>query len=185
MVNIGLYSPSMQSGKTTTADYLMAFYGYKRIVLAKTLKKMTEAFIRGLGYSEDMIQRMVYGDLKETVILEIGKTPRYLQQTIGTQWGRAYIGDSVWLDIGTNNLDKNINHICEDVRFLNEADTFREKGFKLIKIVRPSAVITEEHESEGKLNDYPWDYTIINDGTIEDFYGKIDRIMKEITNENQ
>ena len=89
MYNIGFYSPIMQSGKSTSLNYLKDKYGYQSVVLARTLKRMVGVFLEDLGYSCDKIQRMIYGDLKEYIIPEIGKTTRELMISLGSSWGRT------------------------------------------------------------------------------------------------
>ena len=66
-MNIALYSPAMQSGKSTFANYLMNKYKYNRVILAKTLKSMLEIFLKDLGYSKDIIERMIYGNITEII----------------------------------------------------------------------------------------------------------------------
>ena len=180
MFNIGLYSPSMQMGKTTTSKYLIQKYNYETIVLARTLKRMIEVFLEDLGYDKDTVTRMVYGDLKEVEIVGIGKTPRHLMQTIGTEWGRTYVDNNIWITICTSNLKETSNYVSEDIRFLNEAEAFRNRGFKIVKLVNPRVPIVRGHASEGSLDDYAFDYVIVNDGTIKDLHKKIDSMLLEL-----
>jgi hypothetical protein len=176
-MNIALYSPAMQSGKSTISNHLIMKYNYTKIILAKTLKSMLEIFLKDLGYAPKNILRMIYGDLKEVIIPEIGKTPRQLMQTLGTEWARECVGENIWIKIACSNLNNIMNYVTEDVRFLNEANSFREAGFKIIKIIRPSAKITSKHSSEGSLDNYNFDYTIENNGTLDELFEKMDGIL--------
>jgi len=82
-----------------------------------------------------------------------------------------------------NNFDY---FIVPDVRFLNEIE--QEKiifGNKVItlKIVRPNheSILTEEqknHISETGLDNYEFDYVIVNDGTIEDLEKKVEMFIE-------
>lgn len=183
MNNIGLYSPSMQMGKTTVAKYLISKYGYETVILARTLKRMLEVFLQDLGYTSHYAQEMIYGTRKEIVIPELGVTPRHLMQTLGTEWARTYVHPDVWIKICTANLIKNQPYVSEDIRFLNEGEAFREAGFKIVKIINPRVPIIRNHASEGELDNYSFDYVIINDGTIEDLYKKIDILLEIMVNE--
>jgi hypothetical protein len=71
--------------------------------------------------------------------------------------------------------------VVSDVRFANERLLLKQDfDAKLILVVRPSMVRNEtsSHASETSLGDpSEYDYVVINDGTIEDLYTKIDVIM--------
>jgi hypothetical protein len=75
--------------------------------------------------------------------------------------------------------------VVSDVRFLNERINL-QKDFsaKLILVKRPSLEdnATSSHASETSLGeDSEYDYVVINGGTLEDLYAKIDDIMDELT----
>jgi len=184
MINIGLCSPSMQMGKSTTAKYLIQKYQYKTVTLAKPIKDMVEVFLKALGYTDEEIEDMIYGSKKEASIEKLpplpdGKpvTPRHLMQTLGTEWGRTHVGQNIWIDISTANLDTEQAYVTEDIRFINEADAFRKAGFKIVKINNPRVPIIRGHASEGELDNYDFDYVIENDGTIEDLHNKINGLL--------
>ena len=179
MFNIGLYSPSMQMGKSTLAKYLMENYNLQPVVLAYTLKRMIEVFLTDLGYSQEMVQRMVYGDLKEWIIPEIGKSTRELMQTLGTEWGRQHVHPDIWVIIAGRRVAASVGNlfVSEDIRFKNEADAFRKEGFKIIKINNPRIPVARKHASEGGLDDYEFDYSIENDGTFENYFKKIEEMI--------
>src|SRR5436190_14270704 len=87
---IGL-SGFAQSGKTTAALYLEQKYGIRRKHIAEPLRAMLAVLLKANGMKDSMITRYLEGDLKETVIPELGVTSRYAQITIGTEWGRNLI----------------------------------------------------------------------------------------------
>ena len=176
-LRIGLYSPSPQSGKSTTADYLISKYSFDRVVLANTLKKMTGVFLLDLGFTPDIVERMIYGDLKETIIKSIGKSPRDLMVSIGTDWGRAKVKESIWIDIATSSLSNGINYVSDDIRYLNEADTFRQKGFKIVRLYNPRVPTAEGAVSEGNLEGYDFDFQLINSGDFEELYKQVDEML--------
>lgn len=71
-----------------------------------------------------------------------------------------------------------------DCRFKNERDRLREDFTgKIILVERPSLVknASSGHASENSLGDRTaYDYVIINDGTLEDLYGEVDKIMTNL-----
>lgn len=166
---IGLCSPAMFSGKTTVANALVENHGFTRLRLAGTLKAMTRAFLSGLGLPWEVVEDMVDGELKEQAIPVLGGvTPRHLMQTIGTEWGRACVHPEVWINVAMNQArmmrGDGAAVVFDDVRYRNEADAIVAAGGVIVRIVRPEAVVTRTHSSEGELDDYPVTYELLNDG---------------------
>lgn len=65
--------------------------------------------------------------------------------------------------------------LIPDCRFPNEFEVLAFYGFdvNLVRVNRPAYMscltdFQQEHPSETALDDYPWDWVIKNDGTIED-----------------
>jgi hypothetical protein len=181
MYNLGFYSSSPQQGKSTISKYLVEKYNYSMLTFASPMKDMITIIFKGLGYSDDKIEAMLYGNLKEVIVKELGVTPRHMLVTLGSEWGRGMIDDSMWIKIAMKSLDNTINHVCEDIRLLNEAERLRSKGFKIIRVINPRATLVESI-SEGKLDDYNFDKVLINDGTIEDLQKSVDSMIKEWEN---
>ena len=81
-----------------------------------------------------------------------------------------------------------------DGRYLNELEAGKSHGFTIIQIKssnevrqqrRPGENILDEHSSEnGYPEDYPFDYTITNDGTLEELYHELDEIVKSLRRSN-
>jgi len=72
---------------------------------------------------------------------------------------------------------KDIPFVWSDVRFENEAEFIRNRGGVIIRIVRPN-LQADEHESESGQNKIDADYTIVNDGTVEDLHNTILRLLQ-------
>lgn len=84
-MKIAFYSDTPQQGKTTASNYLIKEYQFKRIMLSKPFKDMLHVLLKSLGFDDLKIHRYIYGDLKETIIPELGVSPRYMMQTIGNE----------------------------------------------------------------------------------------------------
>jgi len=117
-------------------------------------------------------------------------TVRQLLQEIGTDAMRDSLHPSVWVnslmseykcvpaDRAPNGWDCD-NWIITDLRFPNEYGAVKSKGGIVVKIERPGIQSTN-HPSETSLDEgYPADYTIVNDGTIEDLHKKVGEILAE------
>jgi len=183
---IGLYSPAPQSGKSTAALFLQQSRLIKRcsrLSFATPLKMMSITFFECIGYSEIEAQDLVF-NRKEDVVPEINKTSRYVQQTLGTEWGRNLIGQDLWVKAMQGQVERHreqgISVAIDDVRFFNEAQMIKSLGGQVWKIMRPGLIPPRDHASEGSLNNWDgFDHVIMNDGTVQDLREKIDALLKD------
>lgn len=118
------------SGKSTAAEFLEGC-GYTRLRFADPLKAMVDALLEAAGVWADQRARMIEGDLKEVAQGGLGgRTPRYVMQTLGTEWGRDLIGADFWTSLARRRawevLDAGGRVVFEDVRFVNEAEVVRQ-----------------------------------------------------------
>jgi dephospho-CoA kinase len=186
---IGLFGQK-RVGKDTIADYLSEKYGYKQMAMATQLKEACTV-IFGFSYEQ------LYGDLKEVVDERFDITPRRAMQYLGTDVFRKHIksiipniGENFWVNRVEDKIKQlrsenpTINIVVSDIRCANELDMISRLGGIIIKIERPNLHLLYEpdmHESEaGILNITGYDYSVINDGSIEELHRKIDDILEEL-----
>lgn len=170
---IALYSSAPQSGKSEVAKAL----GCKVLKFAEPLKDMLRSPFRAVGYGETQIDAFLDGDQKETPIPEFGgKTPRYLMQTLGTEWGRNLVSGSLWTDLlayrATFALTHGTSVVVDDMRFPNEFACLKSLGAKMVRVTRPGVVAKTNHKSEGLLDEYQFDLTILNDSDLSKLKAK-------------
>ncbi|WP_414643085.1 deoxynucleotide monophosphate kinase [Agrobacterium radiobacter] len=104
--------------------------------------------LRAIGLSEAQIE----GELKEEPCEWLqGATPRHAMQTLGTQWGRACIGPSFWIELWVRRVNLIIaaggRVVVDDCRFPNEAEEIRALGGVVWRLVGRGG-IAGTHESE-------------------------------------
>lgn len=183
---IGLYSAAPQSGKSAAAEVLQA-NGYAVVPFAETLKQAVVPVLEALGYSKVDALRLVEKD-KHEVVPALGVTVRHMLQTMGTEWGRQCVHPELWLKCWVERSMQHEQVVCDDVRFVNEAELIKSLGGEVWLITRPehgSAAkgpeLPEEvckHASEGGLATYPhFDRVLVNDGTLEDLRRTITSIV--------
>lgn len=150
------------SGKDTVCSILTDgyFQGFGRAAFADPLKKMLA--VMGVDCSDEM---------KDKIDPYYGKTPRYMMQTLGTQWGRGMIGENVWIKAFARR-NAGLSIVVPDVRYENEAALIREFGV-MIHITGRGG-IDGDHDSENTLPVDILDLVIDNSGTIEDLHASID-----------
>jgi hypothetical protein len=194
MTVIGL-SGFAQSGKTTAALYLEKKYGVRRKHIAEPLRAMLAVLLQANGMSSDMISRYLEGDLKESMIPELGVTSRYAQITLGTEWGRQLINEDLWADTWAAGVADGESVMNDSVRFPNEATAIRSLGGVVIMIKRPGTkpakfnwgkfgeflydklgIMWGVHPSE-RIDLIRPDFIIHNDGSVEELYADLDKAM--------
>lgn len=107
-------------------------------------------------------------------------TPRYLMQTIGTEWGRRLIHPDIWVNTTFNSYHRRCNWIITDVRFYNEVKAIRDREGLLFKVINPKIESNDSHASENGLNGFnEYDEIIVNDGSLQDLLKKVKQICKK------
>ncbi len=77
------------------------------------------------------------------------------------------------------------NWIITDCRFPNEAEAVKKYGGVIVRINRPGNTAVNAHPSETSLDDWTFDYTISNDGTVEELLAKVATLVETIMVTNQ
>ena len=115
---------------------------------------------------------------------------RHLLQYVGTDVVRKKAPD-FWVDfiISVLNLFEDAWDyvIIPDSRFPNEIAKLRTCGFDVthIRVIRGGDFVSpltpeqQQHASETALDDYPVDYAIHNDGSLNDLEGKVNNFVEE------
>lgn len=153
-----------RSGKDTAA---IALQGYDRVSFAKPIKTMLRVLLSAAAVPSKDIERMVEGDLKEVPTPALGgHTPRHAMQTLGTEWGRQMISNTLWIDTAlADAAASGYGTVITDVRFANEAAAIKAAGGVVIRVERPNRPIgvLEDHPSETAIDTLDVDFVLVND----------------------
>lgn len=168
-----------RAGKDTVAKLIKQEYRCMTYAFAEPLKAM----LRALGLEEHDLESW----RKDEVNPDFQASPRFMMQTLGTEWGRDTINSELWVIAAARRL-KRMNQgnpdttiLITDVRFPNEADFVRKHGF-LIHVDRPiERIAGSAHRSEHLLSIQDSDYIIINDGDLEHLREEALRIASSIS----
>lgn len=155
------------SGKTTMAEYLWERFRFKPLAIADDLKLMIEK--AGMAAHEELY-------IKKTDF------SRWLLQKMGTEIFRNQVSSDFWVNRFDRVLSDNIktykNIVVHDVRFLNEAELLKKYNASLVRIIRNGLSMGgDSHQSETEQDTIPVDYTIDNNGSIEDLYMVINNLI--------
>lgn len=161
---IGLHGLA-RSGKDTVAAILAEQTKHTEMLsFATPLKLMLTSLLGSATY--------LHESEKEKTIEWLGRSPRYLLQTLGTEWGRDLVHPDIWIRL----LERRVEFcrdasliVITDVRFENEAAWVRKHG-QLVHVMRdkrPPIGGTDNHASEYGLPIEDADYIIANNGTLD------------------
>ena len=168
---IALYSPRPQQGKSTVAAHLVSL-GYKIVKFAEPLKVMTGQFLLAAGIPKGEVWSYVEGANKEKQIpgLPKGTTSRKVQRTLGTEWGRKCLSDSLWVDLALRKardlLNEGYSVVIDDMRFPNEYDAILKNGGEVWRVVRSQEKFKSDGHSEALLEGKFFDLSVLNDKSI-------------------
>lgn len=184
-------SGKANSGKNTVSKFLMDgihekmtpnFSGQKCIAFADPIKEMARImfptvprkfFFGSSKYRSEIIP----GAFKDDKPLTI----RQCLIDIGTGLGRGY-RNTIWLDNFDYRFDKCKDLsivIVPDVRFRNEFDHLKEKGFYMIRLKRDSHLKIDDisETSQDSIDDTEFDCLLNNNSTLENLKKDVDQII--------
>jgi hypothetical protein len=132
-----------------------------------------------LGIPETVLRQRA---TKERPIEWLGKSPRQLLQTLGTDWGRMLVAEDLWLRIARRRIEELAatgagTIVIADVRFDNEAALVHEMGGEVWLVDRRPATEAAPHVSEAGLSQRLIDRVIDNTGTPEQTRANVAAIL--------
>jgi hypothetical protein len=160
------------SGKDTAAEHLVKHYNYARCAFAGPLKAALNAMF---GWDKALWDNR---DWKEAVQPDIGKSPRQMAQTLGTDWGRELVNRDLWMMLAARAVSSaHINGfdgtVFTDCRFANEAEFVLAQGGLVLQIVRPGVDAVSAHVSEQMLPAHLVSTTIVNDSSMAHLWSQV------------
>lgn len=160
------------SGKSTIADALRTRHGFKVVSFADPLYEAV-SLITGVD-----VCRLKDRAFKESPLPGIGKSPRHLLQTLGTEWGRQMVSPDIWVSAAMARVES-YGTVIADVRFDNEADAIRSRGGKVLYVVRPGWRCLGEgearHSSEQGVSLEKINGVIDNSGTVDSLLEQVEK----------
>ncbi len=188
------------SGKGTVAEHLMREHRYIGLSFAETLKDAAACIF---GWDREMlegstVESRAERELKDewwTERLGYYASPRGILQYMGTEVMRNRLHPDIWALATEKRMLDTTNYILEltgqkphfvisDVRFPNEFAMIRRHGGQIWHVQRgglPEWFGKDDlsiHESEKAWNNEQFDATIRNDGTIEELYENLDKLLE-------
>lgn len=179
-------------GKSTAANVVMRNFNpiTKPLSFARPLKAMIMGLLTDVLTDRPQIRPADYLTptyKNEPIAFLGGVTPRYLMQTLGTEWGRNCISEDFWVMLAAVKVERMLGAeqgkgpkkaplaVFDDVRFPNEVEMIHAYGGVTVRIERPDRAITpgiDLHASE-RAETLQADHVVVNDGTQADLEARI------------
>jgi hypothetical protein len=179
-------------GKDTACDYISFRHGHTKRGFSDPLKLGIQQWFQFSDYQ-------LYTKKKDEIDINWGVSPREVYQFVGTDVVRDIfpnillprIGPDFWVKSADIWYERKMdehhgNVVWCDVRFQNEVDYILSKGGEVYKIERPCLDIQDKDSVDGHISELGQDsiknYTgiLMNDGSLEDFYVKLDNILTKL-----
>ena len=169
----------MGTGKTEARKYLEEKGFISVRVKDDLIETLKNAFPKSLAFLSDLNQSTV-----DEILESKPKGVRELMQDAGA----LYRGiDMHYLvkgyEMRLQELLPEMDIVTDDVRFINEGLTVHDNGGIIIRLNRKGCDGKDEfgnrHITEEQIPDVRLDYTINNNGSIEDLQGALDEILKQ------
>lgn len=169
-----------RSGKDTVGRWFASKGAYRDSFAYPIKKAISDMFGFPMEVWED--------ERKEQPLPGWNRSPRYLAQTLGTEWGRDTVCTDCWILALERRLrDSRLWYlpgavvVVTDVRLENEASWIRNNGGTVLHVSRPGAdgnVGIAGHRSEGGIEPAACDVAVANDGSIDSLHAKLDKLDK-------
>lgn len=147
LINIGLTGMA-RAGKDTVANVLIQQLGYQRLSVADPLKFGIDAALGCFGATP-------VDETKDTVIPELGTTPRQIWKDFSEEFLKKYFGRDIMARIMAKRCETMQGPlVVTDVRFNEEAELLTKQGFYIVRVDRPGLVKREQdnHVSEAGID---------------------------------
>lgn len=188
-----------RSGKNTFAELVQRELSEYITTQASWAELLKKSAYYALGMPKEIVNKDLYrlwaDGFKEghtvNIVNSVGETihsisGREFLQFYGTEAHREIFGDNFWIEIFWSNNDFSETDFVfiTDCRFDNEAQSVKDKGGIIIKIVNEKAESSiDKHDSESGISESIIDFVIENNGSISDLEIKAKEFAERITNE--
>lgn len=182
----------MRSGKDTVANRLVAEHQYTRQAFADPLKVMAEMLNPYVTTDEDdwdlpglRLSQVLEGHGGWEKVKDRFPEVRRILQNMGQ--GIRAVDPDYWVRLllaKVDNADRwNLPIVVTDVRYRNEAEALKARGFRMVRVVRPDSVMTDtpadRHESECGLDRWTPDAMILNAFSVAELHRRTDELLGE------
>ena len=180
----------LRSGKSTIADILWLNYDFEKVSFATTLRQVAELLF---GHMHEYNNESPTGYSKPRALLQtLGQKMREIDEDV---WVRQAEQAVLWAE----DSRRTAGVVIDDLRQPNEYEWARANGFIIIRVEADEALrlkraeqagdsFSEEdmaHDTEQHVDKFDVDYTIVNNGDMDELERQVDEIMSDIKATNR
>lgn len=172
----------LRSGKDELSSHLYIKHGFNRIAFGDELKR----------YAHEVFPWIPQNSKPRALYQQFGQLMREIDPDVWIKHAERAVNGVI--DFRVNTGAERIGIVITDVRQQNEVDWARANGFTLIRVTAPDEVRIARaieagddfsvhdlcHETELSIDKFDVDYTVNNDGTVEELKAQIDSILSQI-----
>jgi hypothetical protein len=173
------------AGKDTVGDYLQEKYYFERRSFMDKMKESAAALFDLKPAQLDIWKNL--NNIRVTITnedfpdeTEADFSVREFLQRYGSEAHRGVFGENFWIDHGLKGIDPTAKTVITDARLDNELAAILRYGdgdaFN-IRIIRDGTDDGDNHSTEVSPSPTLIDYTIENNGTIEELWVQVDEFM--------
>ncbi|WP_458085797.1 deoxynucleotide monophosphate kinase family protein [Streptomyces malaysiensis] len=193
--NIALMGKA-RSGKDTIAAHLISRFSYARVAFADPLKEMAvsiDPIVSHWAAFCDEYDHDIEAKRLSEIVIDIGwerakdEYPEVRRFLIKLGTSARFQDENFWLRIGEAKLDQahrwGIPAVVTDVRFPNEYHALKNRGFKMVRVLRPGLPGIDDASETGLDNEveYPTNAIVTNVGTLDDLRNLSESLAKAPT----
>ena len=155
-------------GKDTVASILVKEHGYLAMAFADPVRAALSTIFN------TPVEAFTDPATKERLSsFFFDRTPRYLMQTLGTEWGRSMVNQDIWTVLLKRRisaaLEQGQHVVVTDIRFNNEARALLGIGAVVVGVTRPGSFYEPDiHSSEQGVELALHSLFLDNKGSIDD-----------------
>jgi dephospho-CoA kinase len=172
----------LRSGKDTAANHLYIRHGFDRVAFGDALKRNAHAVFPWI--SDGTKPRALYQ--------QYGQLMREIDPDVWIKHAEMAVKGKI--DFRVSMGAEAIGIVITDLRQPNEYEWARANGFTIIRVTAPDEVRIGraikagdtfcdndlEHSTELAIDGFAVDYTVVNDGTVDELKEKINAVLEEI-----
>jgi dephospho-CoA kinase len=172
----------LRSGKDTAANHLYIRHGFDEVAFGDALKRtVNEVFPWMVGPNKPRALLQQYGQLMREIDPQVWI--RHVERKVNGI-----------IDFRVNTNAKVIGIVITDLRQPNEYEWARANGFTIIRVTAPDEVRIGRaiqagddfnvhdlaHSTELEIDNFTVDYTVENNGTVDELKAKFDAVLEAI-----
>lgn len=186
-VIVALYSPTPGHGKSAAAAALARERGFVILKFAAILKAMLTTLLKEQGATDAEVLEYTEGSLKDGPCQFLnGKTARQAMVGIGSDFGRAMLGNRYWADAAMRQAEAHLKAgrsvVFDDMRFPEELAAVHDAGGTSVEVLASvSRRVSSAVAADGLLEPYEMDHIILNDGSLSELTSKAVRMADALT----